>query len=92
MKKLFLTAAFTLAGIVAVSAQTEQTKPAENPAHTPSKDQTQQPVSKTKNPSDPNRPQRNTTTVDTAASPATTMDAAKPADATKEEKKSKKKK
>ncbi len=98
MKKLFLTAAFTLAGMIAVSAQTEQNKPAETPAKSPPNTQTQQPDSKTNTttPDTGTTQQNTTTTVETTpateTSKVTTMESTKPTDATKEEKKDKKKK
>ncbi|MFZ4930544.1 hypothetical protein [Chryseobacterium sp. Mn2064] len=94
MKKLFLTAAFTLVGVIAVSAQTEQKKTTENPNNSPSTTQTEKPSSKPSPTSDPNSPQRNTTTMpaDTAAEKKPTTETTQPADVTKEEKKSKKKK
>lgn len=104
MKKLFLTAAFTLVGVIAVSAQTEQNKPTETTTNKPTTTQTQQPDSKT-NPAttDTGTPQKSTTTTTVDNTPATTpatdapgtvttMETTKPADVAKEEKKSKKKK
>lgn len=97
MKKLILTAAFSLVGIIAVSAQTETQKKVDpNQTTKPTQPQTMQSNTST---AAQTQNMSTTATVDTSAKTSTLSDATvtnaepmKPVDATKEEKKAKKKK